>query len=339
MRGDALSMSANLDRLSDADVAAQPALVLSTGGARVTLRGRRQIMRTKYVLPVAAVAAALLLTGCVDNSSETPTTGTDTSNVGVDEAAVALLPDDIKESGKLVIGIDPTYAPNEYKDDAGNPIGWEVDLGDAIAAKLGLTPEYQISSFDKIIPSITGGTYDIGLSSFTDNEEREKAVDFVNYYDAGVQWAQPIGVSVDPANACGLTVAVQATTYQETDELPAKSEECVAAGNDPIEILKFDSQDEASNALALGRADAMTADSPITLYAVDQLSDKIEIAGPAFEVAPYGIAVDKGSPMAQAVQAALQSLLDDGDYLEILTAWGVQDGAVDAITINAATAG
>ncbi len=296
-------------------------------------------MRTKYVMPVAVVAAALLLAGCVDNSTGDPGAGGDTPTVGVDEAAVALLPDDVKSSGKLVIGIDATYPPNEYKDDAGEPIGWEVELGNAMAAKLGLEPEYQISSFDKILPSVTGGTYDIGLSSFTDNEEREKVVDFVNYYEAGIQWAQPIGGNVDPANVCGLTVAVQATTYEETDELPAKSKECTDAGKEPIDILKFEKQDEASNALAQGRADAMTADSPITQYAVSKLKDKIEVAGDAFDVAPYGIAVDKGSPLAQAIQAALQSLLDDGTYTEILTKWGVDAGAVDEITINAATAG
>src|SRR5690606_32135688 len=296
-------------------------------------------MRTKYAMPAIVAAAALLLVGCVDNSTTGPGGGGDSPAVGVDEAAVALLPDDIKKSGKLVIGIDATYPPNEYKDDAGEPIGWEVDLGNAMAAKLGLTPEYQISGFDKILPSVTGGTYDIGLSSFTDNEEREKVVDFVNYYEAGIQWAQAIGGSVDPANACGLTVAVQATTYEETDELPAKSQECVDAGKEPINILKYEKQDEASNALALGQADAMTADSPITQYAVSKLKDKIELAGDAFDVAPYGIAVDKGSPLAKAIQAALQSLIDDGTYLDILTEWGVDAGAVDSITINAATAG
>jgi polar amino acid transport system substrate-binding protein len=296
-------------------------------------------MRTKYAIPVIVAAAALLLAGCVDNSTGEPSSGGDTPAVGVDEAAAALLPDDIKESGKLVIGIDATYPPNEYKDDAGKPIGWSVDLGNAIAAKLGLTPDYQISSFDKIIPSITGGTYDIGLSSFTDNEEREKVVDFVNYYEAGIQWAQAVGGDVDPANACGLTVAVQATTYEETDELPAKSQECVDAGNEPINILKYEKQDEASNALALGQADAMSADSPITQYAVAQLSGKIELAGDAFDVAPYGIAVDKGSPLAKAIQAALQSLVDDGTYLYILSGSGVDAGAIDTITINAATAG
>ncbi|MBX3087666.1 MAG: ABC transporter substrate-binding protein [Cryobacterium sp.] len=297
-------------------------------------------MRTKLTLPVVAIAAVagLMLTGCVDNS--TPTTPSDNSSdstaVGVDEAAVALLPDNIKQAGKLVIGIDPTYPPNESKDDAGNPVGWDVELANAMAAKLGLKAEYQIASFDKIIPSIKGGTFDIGVSSFTDNVEREASVDFVNYFVAGVMWAQPIDGNVDPANACGLTVSVQATTYEETDELPAASKACTDAGKAPITILKFDKQDDATLAITDGRADAMSADTPITLYAISKLSDKIKAAGESFEDAPYGIAVAKGSPLVKAIQAALQSMVDDGSYKAILDKWGVADGGISTITINAA---
>lgn len=296
-------------------------------------------MRTKFVLPAMIAAAALLLTGCADNSTPSNPGGGEAPVVTIDEAAAALLPADVKASGKLIIGIDPTYAPNEYKDDAGNPIGWTVDLGNAMAAKLGLKPDYRVSGFDKIIPSINGDTFDIGLSSFTDNAERQKAVDFVNYYEAGIQWAQQIGKSVDQANACGLTVSVQATTYEETDELPAKSQECTDAGKAPITILKFETQDEATNALATGRSDAMSADSPITQYAVSQQSKKIELAGDSFDTAPYGIAVKKNSDLTKAIQAALQSMVDDGSYKKILDNWGVFSGAIDKITINAATAG
>jgi polar amino acid transport system substrate-binding protein len=297
-------------------------------------------MRSRYALPAIALAAALSLTGCVNNSTTPAESGSNTpGSSAVDAAAVALLPADVKKNGKLIIGIDPNYAPNEYKNDAGNPVGWDVELADAMAAKLGLKTEYQPSSFDKIIPSITGGTYDIGVSSFTDNAEREKVVDFVNYFTAGVQWAQPIGKTVDPDNACGLTVSVQATTYEETDELPAKSKACTDAGKAAITILKFDKQDDATTALATGRSDAMSADSPITLYAISKLKDKIEPAGKSFEDAPYGIAVKKNSELSKALQAALQSMVDDGSYMKILEKWGVENGAIDKITINAASKG
>ena len=88
---------------------------------------------------------------------------------------------------------------------------------------------------------------------------------------------------------------MQATTTQEVDELPAKSKACTDAGKPAIEILKFDGQDQATNAVVLGQADAMSADSPVTLYAIKQSNGKLEQAGEIFDSAPYGWPVKKGS--------------------------------------------
>ena len=297
-------------------------------------------MRARYLLPAIAAVAALTLTGCVDNSAPAESGGESSAPaIAPDEAAVALLPADIADSGTLIIGTDAAYPPNEYKNEAGEPIGWGIELAEGIAAKLGLQPEFQIAKFDNIIPSVTGGKVDIGESSFTDNIEREKQVDFVNYYTAGIQWASAKGKDVDPNNACGLKVAVQAGTTEDADEVPAKSDACVAAGKPPIEKLKFDTQDAASNAVVLGQADAMSADSPVTLYAIAQTEDKLQLAGETFDVAPYGIVVAKDSELTKAVQAALQSMVDDGSYQAILDDWGVADGGIDEVTINAAANG
>src|SRR5690606_20786590 len=146
------------------------------------------------------------------------------------------------------------YAPNEFKDPSGKIVGFDVDLMNAIAATLGLTPEYREADFAKIIPSIQGDTFHVGMSSFTDTKEREQAVDFVTYFSAGILWAQRPGEPVDPKNACGKKVAVQATTTDETEELHAKSKACTDAGQPPIEIIKFDAQDAATNAVILGQA-------------------------------------------------------------------------------------
>jgi polar amino acid transport system substrate-binding protein len=297
-------------------------------------------MRARYVLPALAAVAALTLTGCVDNS--TPATGGSESTAPAierDDAVAELVPAEVADTGTLVIGTDPTYAPNEFKNEAGEPIGWGIELASGVAAKLGLEPEFQVAKFDNIIPSVMGGKADIGSSSFTDTVEREQQVDFVNYYTAGIQWASAAGTEVNPDDACGLKVAVQATTYEDTDEVPAKSEACVAAGKPAIEKLKFDTQDAATNAVVLGQADALSADSPVTLYAIAQTGDKLQLAGETFDVAPYGMVVAKGSELTQAVQAALQSMVDDGSYEAILDEWGVADGGIDEITINAAANG
>lgn len=296
--------------------------------------------RKTLVAPLAlAAAAALVLTGCVNNEEAPATGGGGGAGVSVDEASVALLPDDIKEEGKLVIGTDANYAPNEFKDPDGKVIGWEIDLIDAVAAKLGLETEYKASQFDNIIPSIVGNKLDFGLSSFTDTVEREEQVDFINYYTAGVQWASRAGEEVDPNNACGLKVAVQATTFQDTAEVPAKSDACVAAGKEPIEKLQFEAQDAAANAVVLGQADAFSADSPVTLYAIAQTDGKLQAAGETFDEAPYGLPIAKDSELTEALVSALEALIEDGTYEEILDEWGVADGGIDEITINAASKG
>src|SRR6185312_12860285 len=153
---------------------------------------------------------------------------------------------------------------------------------------LGLTPEYREADFAKIIPSIQGETFNIGMSSFTDTKEREQTVDFVTYFSAGILWAQRPGTPIDPNNACGKKVAVQATTTQEVDELPAKSKACTDAGKPAIEVLPFDGQDAATNAVVLGQADALSSDSPVTSYAIKQSKGKLEQAGEIFDSAPYG---------------------------------------------------
>lgn len=255
---------------------------------------------------------------------------------GAVPAIAASVPADLREGGTLLIGVNVPYAPNEFTNSEGEIVGFDVDLMNAIAGTLGLAPEYRESDFAKIIPSIQGGTFNVGMSSFTDSKEREQQVDFVTYFSAGTLWAQPAGGGIDPENACGKKVAVQATTVQETDELPARSKKCTDAGQPAIEILPFDSQDAATNAVVLGQADAMSADSPVTLYAIKQTNGKLEQAGETFDSAPYGWPVEKESPLAQSLVQALEHLIETGKYKEIAANWGLEEGMIDKPVINGA---
>ncbi|MEI2643232.1 MAG: ABC transporter substrate-binding protein [Candidatus Nanopelagicales bacterium] len=288
---------------------------------------------------VAALAAVagLVLTGCVNNESDSTPSATATGAAVVDEAARALLPADVRDSGTLVIGTNLTYAPDEFKNPDGTPTGWGIDLVTAMSQRLGLKPDLRDSQFDNIIPGVKGGKYDVGWASFTDTLERQASVDFVDYYNAGIQWATRAGETVDPDNACGLTIAVGTGTYQETDELPAKSKACEEAGKPPLKLLKLDTQGDITNAVVLGRADAMSADSPVTQYAVSQTDGKLVLAGDIFDAAPFGMATAKDGEMTKALQAAMQSMMDDGTYEAILKQWGVEAGAVDTATINGGT--
>ncbi|MFF0817635.1 ABC transporter substrate-binding protein [Rhodococcus sp. NPDC003318] len=281
------------------------------------------------------VAVAVTLTACVHNTEGL--VPPDTVHVDRVDSIAAQVPAPVAQNGRLRIGVNVPYAPNEFKDENGNIVGFDVDLMNAVAAVLGVRAEFIQADFDKIIPAVQAGTYDLGMSSFTDTLERQKSVDFVDYYLAGVQWAQQTGEPVDPNNACGLRVGVQTTTYEDIDEVPAKSADCVAAGRPPIAKIKYDSQDDVSNALILGRVDAMSADSPVTAYAVKRSDGRLENAGEQFDSAPYGWPVPKGSPLAPVLVQALQHLIDSGAYQQIADNWGVGSGTVTTAQINGAT--
>jgi len=286
---------------------------------------------------VFAATSALALAGCANNTETSgPTTATTGASAAKVDSIASTVPEKIKSSGKLVVGVNIPYTPNEFKDPSGKIIGFDVDLMNAVASTLGLTADYREADFAKIIPSIQGGTFDVGMSSFTDTKEREKSVDFVTYASAGILWAQRPDNPVDPKNACGKKVSVQATTTEETDELPAKNKACTDAGKPPIQIVPFDGQDAATNAVVLGQVDAMSADSPVTLYAIKQSNGKLTQAGEVADAAPYGWPVAKGSPLAQSLQQALQHLIESGAYKQIAGNWGVEKAMIDKPVINGA---
>jgi polar amino acid transport system substrate-binding protein len=286
---------------------------------------------------VFAASGALTLSGCVSNT-ETSQQTTATTAVSAEkvDAIANTVPQSIKASGKLVVGVNAPYTPNEFKDPNGKLVGFDVDLMDAIASTLGLKPEYREADFAKIIPSIQAGTFNVGMSSFGDTKEREGSVDFVTYFSAGTLWARHPGVQIDPENACGKKVAVQAATVQETDELPARSKKCTDAGKPAIEILKFDGQDAATSAVVQGQADAMSSDTPVTAYAIKQSDGKLERVGESFDSLLYGWPVAKGSPLAQSLLQAIEHLIQTGTYRQIAANWGVEEGVIDKPVINGA---
>ena len=248
----------------------------------------------------------------------------------------ATVPDDIKKTGRLVIGVNLPYAPNEFKNASGEIVGFDVDLMNAVAKTLGLTPDYRETGFEAIIPSIRAGDFNAGMSSFTDTKDREGSVDFVTYFQAGTLWAQRVGAGVDPNNACGLRVGVQYATIQETVELPAKSQACTDAGNPAIQKVVYVSQDDLNAALIAGEVDAMTTDSPATGFAIKMSGGKLEPAGEIFDTAPYGWPVAKDSGLGEPLRRALEHLMQTGEYKTIATMWGVEKGMIDKPAINGA---
>lgn len=290
---------------------------------------------------VASVAALVSFAACgtTDDStaaSDTKTADFDVSAVKKDDAIAKMVPDSVKDAGKLTVGMELSYAPAEFLEaDGKTPTGYDVDIATAIGNLFGVKTQIVSATFDTIVPSV-GSKYDLGITAMTITEEREKAVDFVSYYNAGSMWVvqKDNPKKVDEKNLCGTKIAVQTGTIQ-ADEANAIKEQCAADGKKAVEVLSYQRQADAATNVASGKADAFYADSPVGGYAIEQSDGALEELGSIQDTTLQGIAIKKGdTQMAEAVQAAVQHLMDDGTYTKILKAWGVESGAIDKAEIN-----
>jgi polar amino acid transport system substrate-binding protein len=285
---------------------------------------------------LAAAVLALGLSACGSSSlSGEPGSSAPAPSTSENVDLASKLPASIKSSGVIRIGTDSSYAPNEFLAGDGKTIqGFEVDLFNLVAQKFGVKAEWQTADFTAIITGVQAKKYDMGVSSFTINADREKQVNMVSYYSAGTLWGTAKGnpKGVDPNNPCGKTVSVQTGTVQQTDDLAARQKKC---GANKITVLPYKGQDQVTNAVVSGKADAMLADSPVVAYAAKTTKGKLEVLGDIYEAAPYGCVIPKDqTEFAQAIVEALKQMAADGSYKAALEKWGVEQGAISDFAVN-----
>ena len=318
---------------------------------RTTTRGM-----TKTAAAVALGTLALVASACSSSSSSSTTTttapaATTTTSAPpipttviptqpTNAALAATVPASVKSAGTVTVAMDATYPPNEFiAPDGTSIVGMDADLSNAILQTLGLKPKLVNATFDTIIPGIVAGKYGMGASSFTDTLARQKVVDFVDYFNAGEGFYTKTGSTLTfngLASLCGHSVAVESGTTEETDA-KAQSVKCAAAAGPKVTVLTFSTQSEANLAVSSGRADVGFADSPVAAYIVATSNGVFQNSGSSVNNAPYGLALPKGNGMANPVAAAVNALIANGVYNQILTKWGVQGGAITTATVNSAT--
>ena len=296
-------------------------------------------MRKLLALTSAPALAVLVLAGCGSSSSSTTTASTTASSAG-NAAIAAKVPAAIKSKGTLNVATEAQYAPNEFIGPNGHTvIGMDADLMQALGEVMGLKVNMVNSNFETIIPGLAAGRYDLGASSFTDTKEREKTVDFVDYFKAGISFYAKTGVNPGVktvADLCGKTVAVEKGTTEQ-EEATKQSATCTKAGKKAVTVLSFPGQNPVNLAVSSGRAELGMADSPVVAYQVKQSNGAFALIGESYGFAPYGIAVPKTSGMTTPILEALKALMANGKYLQILTKWGIQSGAITTPAINGAT--
>jgi polar amino acid transport system substrate-binding protein len=286
----------------------------------------------------AAAPTSSSATGTSTGAGTSASTGTGTTASG----ATVSVPASIKSKGTLTVASDATYPPNEFiAPDGHTVIGMDADLMQALAGVMGLKVKIVNQTFDSIIPGLAAGKYDVGASSFTDTKEREKTVDFVDYFIAGESFFTKASGGADIsgiADICGKTVAVEKGTTEQ-DDATTQSGKCKKEGKSAVTVLAFPDQNGANLALSSGRAQLGFADSPVAAYQVKKSGGQFKLVGPSIANAPYGLAVPKNSGLAQPMLAALKVLVGNGKYKAILTHWGIEAGAIPPaqVKVNGAT--
>ncbi|WP_409469750.1 ABC transporter substrate-binding protein [Streptomyces sp. HC307] len=296
-----------------------------------------------------AVAGALLLTGCGDQTENGG--GSDSTDTATTAAAPLAdkLPKEIRDKGVIKVGSDIAYAPVEFKDSSGKTVGIDPDIAAAMGKQLGVTFQFENGTFDTLITGLRSKRYDIAMSAMTDTKDRQEGidsdtgkkvgegVDFVDYFTAGVSIYTKKGDDQGIktwSDLCGKKIVVQRGTVSE-DLAKAEAKKCPKGKK--LSIEAFDNDQQAQTRLRAGGADAGSSDFPVAAYAVQTSGGgkDFQLVGEQVEAAPYGIAVAKNNTqLRDALQAALDAIIANGEYDKIIEKWGVEDGAVDKATIN-----
>ncbi len=296
--------------------------------------------RRRSLVPVlaAGVGAVALLAGC---AAEAPASeeeggsepiGTEFIAGTFDQAAADLLPADIAEAGVIVSSGGPGYAPHFLlADDGETLVGNDIELLSAIGDVLGVEIDYEALGFDAIIPSLQSERIDMANGAMSITEQRLEAVDFVSYFAGGTSIIVPAGnpLDLDLDSLCGRRLAVQQGTVYADDYVPVFQDACAEAGEEEIEVSVFPTQPDATLALSSGRADASMSDFGPLSYIAKTSNGALETVEALYDPSTWGFAFPKGSALEPAIQAAVNVLIQDGTYGEILAKWDVTAGAIE----------
>ncbi len=250
-----------------------------------------------------------------------------------------MLPDSIKASGKIIVGINGIFPPMEFKEPGTDAlIGIDVELVEAIARKLNVTIEFDDQKFDQLINSINTRRVDMVISGMSDSAARQKSLDFIDYFNSGTQCftLRALAGEITGLEALsGKTLAVSAATDYLTTMQRWNKENLVSKGKPGITIMAVDSAASARMQMVQGRAQASALSPEALGWANVQQKGAFVAVGPLLESNPYGIAFSKDNvQLRDAVYAALQQVFADGSYTKILGKWGSESGALSRPLIN-----
>lgn len=254
-------------------------------------------------------------------------------------AEPASVPVNIKNKGFITAGIMPNYPPMDFKDPATNQLtGVDYDLGMEIGKRLGVEIKWQETAFEQMVSSLVTQRLDIVLSGMTDTAERQKTIDFVDYFKTGPQF-YVLDSTKDVKEAtdlCGKRVGTSRRTTFPAEIAKWSAQHCEASGKPAIIVVGTEGSADARAQLRQARVDSAVQGSETLPYIQSQEPGAYRVIGEPLTVQLTGLGVAKSSSaLSAAIVAALDAMIADGTYGKILGKWGLSEGAVDKAQMNA----
>jgi polar amino acid transport system substrate-binding protein len=281
-------------------------------------RSSRRACRTTLPAACAAFAAAAVLAGC---GGSTENAASPAASPVVDLPAGTLVKD-----GQITYCSDISAPPLTYYDAAQKPVGAEIELGDALAAQLGVKANWANTAFNGIIPALQAKQCDAIITQLYIKPEREKVVDFVPYMYASntfvVSAKDDKGIK-GAGDLCGKKAAAQTGTTV-ADYLSAQSKKCVADGEQKVDIRLFNKDTDALQQLRLGLVDSYGTTLETAAYVMKQQPDTFQLVGKPFNRIKVGAATRKDdTALHDALTKAFAEIRKNGEYAAILKKWNL----------------
>ncbi len=254
-------------------------------------------------------------------------------------AQAAELPARIASRGALIAAIVPNYPPLEMRDPQTNQLtGFDVELGNAIAEKLGVRMQWQETSFDQMLASVRTGRVDIILSGMSDLKSRQETATFIDYLRSGSQFftqASRAAEFPNPEALCGKRVGASRRTALPNDIKAFSDANCVARGRPAIEYVPTEGSADARTQLRQGRIDAAMQGGETLPYIMGLEPNTYALIGEPVRYTLMGIATGKEeTQLQQALVGALRALIADGTYARLADKWQLTPSMIPEVQIN-----
>jgi polar amino acid transport system substrate-binding protein len=258
---------------------------------------------------------------------------------GVAPAFAQSVPARIKDAGKIVIATNPNYAPITFKDPATNTLmGFDIDLGTAIANELGVKIEWQEIAFAQMLPSLQTGRVDTVLAGMSDLPTRRDVADFVDYMTSGPQFytiTTLAGAIKTPEDLCGKSVGASRSTNWPAQMTEWSQANCVAKGRPAMNVVGTEGSVDARTQLKTERLQGAVQGNETLPYFQALEPNTYVPLGTAFTQSLVGMPFAKSeTALRDAVKAAIERLQASGEYDKMLAKYGLQANKLTPISIN-----